>query len=183
MNIRFEKAGVGHLETIFQWLSEPHMMDFWDNSQEHKDDIINFVHGKKQRYFYGTTKYWVGYFDNNPYCFLLSDILLPEQELADVQRIQMSPQGHTISLDFGIGNKEYLGKGLAAPTLEAFVRFYKESVDVLADTFFIEPATNNPRAKRVYAKAGFQEIGQFEMEKGAFAGSPTILMVKRMNEP
>jgi hypothetical protein len=36
------------------------MQEFWDNGQEHKDDIINFIHGRKQHYFYGTTQHWGG---------------------------------------------------------------------------------------------------------------------------
>ena len=57
--ITFRLAQVQDEPIIFSWLVEPHMMEFWDNSQEHKDDIFNFLHGKKQAYFYGTTKYWV----------------------------------------------------------------------------------------------------------------------------
>jgi len=51
----------------------------------------------------------------------------------------MSQVGHTISLDFGIGNKKYLGCGLGAPTLSAFVTFYKDEVDNKADTFLLIP--------------------------------------------
>ncbi len=51
----------------------------------------------------------------------------------------MSQTGRTISLDFDIGNKKYLGCGLGAPTLSAFVTFYKNEVDNRADTFFIDP--------------------------------------------
>lgn len=39
MNIHFEKANLSHKETIFNWLKEPHVQEFWDNSQEHKDDF------------------------------------------------------------------------------------------------------------------------------------------------
>ncbi len=47
----------------------------------------------------------------------------------------LSKSGHAISLDFGIGNKNYLGKGLASPTLEAFVSFYHNHIDNFTDTF------------------------------------------------
>jgi len=29
--IKFEKVSTAHLNTIFSWLKEPHVMEFWDN--------------------------------------------------------------------------------------------------------------------------------------------------------
>lgn len=181
-DIHFEKAAPQHQDMILQWLSEPHMMEFWDNSQGHKDDILNFIHGRKQTYFYGSTEYRVGYYKNEPFAFILSDIILPNQvEDNEIQKQYLSKEGHTISLDFGIGNKHFLGKGLAAPTLIAFVNYYHEQLDPKADTFFIDPDANNPRAKHVYAKAGFQEVGSYDMGNGVFTGQKTFLMIKKIN--
>lgn len=180
MNIHFEKTHLKDAEIIFQWLIEPHMMEFWDNSPEHKEDILNFIQGKEQHYFYGTTAYWIGFINEEPYCFILSDILQPEQDLSEIQKKHLSKSGHTITLDFGIGNKKYLGKGLAAPTLQKFVHFYKQAVDPLADTFFIDPDENNPRAKQVYSTAGFKSVGEFDVTTGAFKGSANCLMIKQV---
>ena len=180
MNIKFEKASLEHIDTIFEWLYQPHIIEFWDNTQEHKDDIMNFVNGKKQHYFYGTTKYWIGSVDGEAYCFLLSDIFQKDQELSDVHREHMSQFGHTIGLDFGIGNTKFLGQGMAAPTLEAFMSFYHEFIDPLADTFFIDPDPNNPHAIHVYSQAGFEKVGAYEANVGAFVGQPSDLMVKRI---
>ncbi len=180
MNIQFEKASKKHETLIFNWLNEPHMMEFWDNTQEHKDDILNFIHGRKQHYFYGTTQYWIGYIDGEPFCFLLSDILQPDQDLPELYRNHLSTKGHTIAIDFGIGNKEKLGQGLASPTLAAFVQFYHDKIDPLADTFFIDPDQNNPRAKHVYHKAGFNEVGDYNPQAGAFIGQTSYLMVKNI---
>jgi len=180
MNITFEKADKQHRDVIFAWLAEPHMLEFWDNSQAHKDDICNFIDGKKQHYFYGTTKYWVGLINQEPYCFLLSDILQTDQNLSKLHQKNMSVVGHTISLDFGIGNTKYLRQGLAAATLKKFISYYKEMVDPLADTFFIDPDENNPRAKHIYIQAGFEQIGKFDVQAGAFAGNVNCLMVKRL---
>lgn len=180
-HIHFEKAALSHKDLIFAWLEESHMKEFWDNSQEHKDDILNFMKGQKQHYFYGTTRYWVGFFENQPYSFLLSDEMHAEEEdLPDLHRAHLSKTGHTITLDFGIGNKAFLGKGLAALTLSAFVEFYKAQVDPQADMFFIDPDENNPRAKHVYAQAGFELVGEYKMGQGTFKDQRTYLMVKRI---
>ena len=85
------------------------MVEFWDNSREHRDDILNFIHGNPQTYFAGTTQYWIGFAGEYPYAFVLSDILKKDQtDLSETHLANMSETGHTISLDFGIGNKEYL---------------------------------------------------------------------------
>ena len=163
MKIQFEKANKKHIDTILSWLAEPHIQQFWDNSEEHKDDILNFIHGKPQNYFSGTTKYWIGSIIDEPYAFILSDTINKHQKnfLSDIHRKNISNTGNTLSLDFGIGNKKYLGKGLGAPTLLAFMNFYKNEIDTQTDTFFISPDTNNPKAIHVYSKAGFEKAGQF----------------------
>lgn len=181
LNIHFEKATLAHKNTIFEWLAESHMQEFWDNSQDHKDDIVNFINERKQNYFYGTTKYWIGFIDNQPFCFLLTDKVCTDQDdLSELHRAHLSKIGHTIALDFGIGNKEFLGKGLAAPTLIAFTSFYQEKIDPKADTFFIDPDENNPRAKHVYEKAGFEIVGSYEVFRGTFKDSLSYLMVKML---
>lgn len=49
-----------------------------------------------------------------------------------------------------------------------FTEFYKRKVDPKADTFFIEPDENNPRAFWVYEKAGFQMVGKYEVKDGTY---------------
>ncbi|HJK86148.1 MAG TPA: DUF1016 N-terminal domain-containing protein [Candidatus Megaira endosymbiont of Nemacystus decipiens] len=50
--------------------------------------------------------------------------------------------------------------------------FFRESFDK-ADTFMIDPAADNPRAKRVYEKAGFKQVADFIMG-GNVSGSSEI---------
>jgi len=187
MNITFEKAALKYKDIIFQWLEEPHIQEFWDNSQEHKDDIINFINGRKEpsNYFYGTIDYWIGLINEKPFAFVLSDRILPSQaSLSELHRKHLSVNGNTITLDFGIGNKEFLSQGLAAPTLQAFMEFYRSNVDKSADIFFIDPDDNNPRAARVYSKAGFVKVGEFEGQGKYwdFSGDKTYLMVKKYED-
>lgn len=181
MNIRFEKADFPHQSLILDWLEEPHMKEFWDNSQEHRDDILNFIHKRKQYYFLGTTKYWIGFVDDQPFCFILTDQILPDEEgLSELYKTQLSKIGHTISLDFGIGNKAFVGKGLAAPTLIAFMVFYQANMDPKADTFYIGTDEHNPRAHHVFEKAGFLKVGEYKLDTGAFTGHTHYLMVRRL---
>ena len=154
-------------------------MKFWDNSQDHKDDILNFIHGRKQQYFYGTTQYFVGSIEGEPYCFMLSDIIQEFQNLPDLYKKHTSKDGHSVALDFGIGSKKHLGIGLAVPTINVFIKYYRENIDPFADTFLIDPNENNPKAKHVYTKAGFKEVGQYDVQAGTFIGSVNYLMVRK----
>ena len=63
MNITFEKVNFNHKDTIFQWLSEPHIQELWDNNSAHKDDILNFINGRKtpSNYWNGIFDYWIDF--------------------------------------------------------------------------------------------------------------------------
>ena len=74
-----------------------------------------------------------------------------------------------------IGNLKFLGQGLAAPTLQAFTEFMKNSIDRTIDTFIIDPKENNPRAIHVYQKAGFILIKKFDYLNGK-----NVIMVKKL---
>ena len=178
--IYFKKANVTHIDTIFQWLAEPHMMEFWDNTPQHKEDILNFIHGKKQHYFEKTTCYWVGFIQESPSCFILSDVIRKDQMLPELHHQYLSQTGTTITLDFGIGNPHYLNQGLSAPSIQAFIDFYRREVDTSADTFFIDPDQHHQKAQHVYAKAGFKKVGEFNVTAGAFVGHISYLMVRKL---
>ncbi len=181
-SITFEKINHHHESIIFEWLAEPHMQEFWDNSQEHKEDIINFINGRitPSNYFNGIFTYWVGMVDTNPFCFILTAEVNKNDELPKIWQDHISKTGATYSIDFGIGNTNYLGKKLASPTLKLFTEFFQEKIDPSSDTFFIDPAEHNPRAKHVYENAGFKMVGDFEMDIGVFKGEQTHLMVKTL---
>lgn len=156
------------------------MLEFWDNSQEHKDDIISFVNGRTtpSNYFSGIVSYWIGSINTNPCCFILTSPLTPDDICPQILADHRSTTGMTYCIDFGIGNKAFLGKGYASGALREFINFFRNSIDPTADTFFIDPDDNNPRAQHVYAKAGFKTVGDYIMDRGVFEGQKTCLMVQ-----
>ena len=110
----------------------------------------------------------------------MTSYLTDDDEMPEILLENLSQSGSTITLDFGIGNNDFLGKGLAAKTLINFTEFFKREVDITADTFFIDPDVNNPRAYHVYEKAGFTKVGQYKASEGAFIGHNSDLMVKKI---
>lgn len=190
--ITFEKASFVHKETIFAWLDEPHVIEFWDNCPEHRLDILNFMEGRQIRSPYmkdrksesnGIFDYWVGSIDNVPFAMLMtSEITADDCEQEDLPYgPYLSTTGKSFGIDFMIGNKSYLGKGLAAPTLEAFTSFFQNQINPTTDIFIIDPNDDNPRAQHVYAKAGFELMGEAAAsDTGYFQGKRINIMVKKM---
>ncbi|MFI5206205.1 MAG: GNAT family N-acetyltransferase, partial [Candidatus Paceibacterales bacterium] len=158
-------------------------MEFWDNSQAHKDDIVNFIHGRKEpsRYANGQYVYWVGLMNKIPFSLIMTIKENRGEERPQIKDDHLSVTGSTYSIEFMIGEKEYFGKGLGAKTLEKFTLFFQAYVDENADTFFIDPDLTNSRAKHVYENAGFKYIGDFIMGgDGVFAGRNSYFLVKKL---
>ncbi len=176
----FQKVGQEHLETIFGWLDQPHMKEFWDNSPLHRQDIEIFANGRTEPspYFDGIGTYWVGFLEGTPFSFILSHEESEETGCPESYKPFLSKTGKTIGLDFGIGSPAFLGRGLSAPALEAFMDFYRHEVDSAVDTYLIDPFIHNPRAIHVYQKAGFKIVSDFVQQSGSFAQSEGVLMIK-----
>ena len=182
-HIRFEKASSVYKQTVFEWLEEPFVREFWDNSLAHKEDILNFMDGRKtpSTYFKGQFVYWLGFIDDKPYSLIMTMKEILGEERLQIINEHLSKTGSTYGLDYMIGNKEYFGKGLGAKTLEEFVAFFQREIDPTADTFFIDPDENNLRAKHVYEKAGFEYVGDFLMEgDSVFKGKLSHFLVKKL---
>lgn len=170
--IIFRQAMMADKELIFSWMSEPYVQEFWDNSQEHWDNVLHYLQGTKDIY-----DYWIGVIDNVPYCLILTSDPLeyPNEYYAPY----FSTTGKTRTLDFMIGNKHYLGKGLGAETLTKFITFLK-TLDMNIDTFIIDPMSKNAKAIHVYQKTGFIIVGEFTFATGYFAGIQHTMMIKKI---
>jgi RimJ/RimL family protein N-acetyltransferase len=182
-NLTFTKASLNHREAVLQWLDEPHIKEFWDNSPQHRKDILIFMNGRKELspYWNGIFDYWIGLVDKEPYCLLMTSTIFSHQsDVPEVWKTHLSKTGKTFSIDFMIGNTKYLGKGLGGPTLESFTSFIHETIDRSVDTFFIDPADTNPRAKHVYEKGGFKVVATFYRDWQEEKNVMHYLMVKQM---
>lgn len=180
LTVHFEKATQEHINAIFTWLEAPHVQEFWDNTPEHREDIILFVNGRKapSPYADGIFTYWIGSIENEPYCLLMTSEMLNSPDLPEYYLNCLSKTGKTYSIDFMIGNKDYVAKGLASPTLEAFMQYIHSQIDSTIDRFMIDPEESNARAKHVYEKAGFKTIAEFISSHGSGSGSKHFLMIK-----
>ena len=180
--LRFEKISLQHIDIIFGWLAEPFIQEFWDNTQGHKDDILNYVSGRKEpsNYCDGKYVYWIASFDDYPFAMLMTIQETAEDDIDDIKLNHLSTTGHTYGIDYMIGDRNYFGKGYGAKTLSEFIDFFRREFDPKADTFIIDPACDNPKAKHVYMKAGFEHIADFVMSGDVSgAGKPHHLLIRR----
>lgn len=183
MNITFRRANRSDLDVIFSWLSASHVQEFWDNTQDHKDDILNFAHGRKDPSTYcdGKYIYWIAKTNDHPFAMLMTIQETADDPIDDIKLKHLSSTGNTYDIDFMIGDKNYVGKGYATITLIDFLNYFITELDGNADTFLIDPAVDNPRAKHVYMKAGFEYIDDFLMSGDVSgAGKPHHLLIKRL---
>lgn len=180
MIITFKRINFDHKEIIFKWLSEPHIQEFWDNSTAHRDDIINFINGKKtpSNYWDGIFEYWIGSANNIPFSLIMTHEEHNDENTPEYIKPYICKNYRTFGLDFCIGNKKYLGKGLAAKTLKNFMNFFCLNIESNIGTFLIDPSTNNPKAIHVYEKAGFKRKSEFVREAGYFKQDKGVLMVR-----
>lgn len=181
MTFSFKQVTTAHLDMIFRWLALPHVRAFWDNSQAHREDLINFTQGRKTQSAYADGKYvyWLALWQNEPFAMLMTIQETLEDDIGEEKLARLSQTGHTYSLDFMIGNTQYLGQGLAAPTLVEFLDFFRHQYDPKADTFLIDPECANQKAVHVYQQAGFEHVGDFVMQ-GDVSGAGKLhnLLVK-----
>lgn len=182
MNIRFERASTSHEAAVANWLTEPHMKEFWDNSPEHFEDIKIFMNGRTvpSPYFGGMNSYWIGLIDDDPYSLIMTHEESDATDPPEYFKPYLSKTGKTIGLDFAIGNPQYFGQGLASPTLIAFMDYFAREIEPNVETYLIDPFINNPRAIHVYQKAGFEIMCEFTQDGGYFDQTRGLLMVKRV---
>jgi predicted acetyltransferase len=185
MKIHFEKVTRAHLDTILKWLAEPHIIEFWDNTQAHKDDIVNFAEGRKtpSSYAGGEYVYWIAYLEDEAFAMLMTIQETHKEDIGEEKLKRLSKTGHTYGLDYMIGNPKFFGKGYGSHTLSDFIDFFRESIDPKADTFLIDPASDNPKAKHVYMKAGFKHVCDFMMEGDVSGAGKVHHLLLRKLEP
>lgn len=171
--ITFRLATLNDKLMIKEWWNKPHVMEFWDNSPEMWQNVENYFQGKKDIF-----DYWIGFYDQEPFALLMTSELEKDLPNDDAFAKWVEPTGLTITIDFMIGNENFIGKKLAYITLNKFAYFMKEKLDACA--VIIDPAETNPRAVHVYQKAGFKIVDTFDRNKGYFSGIKHFMMKMKL---
>lgn len=137
IHFNFIPAQMSQKPLIHQWLDQPHIKKWI-----HGTGLQNSLTGL-ERFFQGKSKatYWIGYDKEIPFAFFITE-----------------PKGKdSITLDLFICHLNYLGKGIAASMIKAFLITQFPNIKRV----FIDPEVANKRAIHVYQKVGFKITGEF----------------------
>lgn len=150
LRFSFRHVDASYRYLIHEWLKEPHVAEWFygqglENTINHLDD---FLKGEAK------AQYWLGFDGTKPIAFFItSNVEKPHDEWTHWSLTD----GKTITLDMLIGDKDYLGKGLATQLIEEFLSTHFASVKEV----LIDPEASNKKAVHVYQKAGFTIIAEF----------------------
>jgi len=139
-------------DIILAWFSKDFIKEFYygDGLQNTLNNLDLYMQGIKTNgsYYFD---HWVAFINDEPLGFLMtSPITGPYDESDDYNKWYVE-KAKSLTLDLLIGNEKYLGKGIAHKMIQRFITDKFSTVDY----FLIDPSETNPKAIRVYEKAGF----------------------------
>lgn len=149
-NVAFLPLGPTHLPLLHAWLQQPHVREFWDDGDRTPEQVQRhyFRAGRTTLPFViAANEQLAGYIQAYP--------VPPDSEYAAWR----APTGETWGIDLFIGEPAWLRRGLAVPLVLAFLQELRGLRPRLARVL-IDPETRNVRARHVYARAGFAEVGR-----------------------
>ncbi|WP_425362935.1 GNAT family N-acetyltransferase [Candidatus Tisiphia endosymbiont of Hybos culiciformis] len=152
-------------DLIKSWFDKPHVKNHWDNSSDLLENLRNYLQGTKDIF-----DYWLGFYDMQPYALIMTSDAndsTPEHLVPWVK-----PEETNWTIDFMIGQEDFLGLGLSSMTLARFIN-EKEQVT----TWLIDPNQSNYKAISAYKTAGFQIVDSFVPSTGYFKDVPHYLMI------
>ena len=146
---------------IHEWLKQDYVAEWI-----HGTGLQNTLNGlTKFIQYYATTpkidrasdltQHWIGYEDDHPFVYLLTTNVLKDED-SEYSKYRET-DGLAITMDIFIGDRHYLGKGLATQVINEFLMSQFPDITEV----FIDPEQSNERAVHVYKKAGFRIVGDF----------------------
>jgi hypothetical protein len=117
-NIIFKPLSEGDCIQLHQWLQEAHVLKFWDDGDRNIDQVKTHYIKKDEvkRYLFFIEGEPAGYFQI--YCIEKSN---------EYSKFILQDRSN-VGIDFFIGNKRLLNKGLAISILEKFISSYCQDV-------------------------------------------------------
>lgn len=149
LNLTFAHISEEQRPLLMSWLAQDHIREWLhgDGLQNTLNDLEKFFKGPS------LCVHWIAYFNGTPFAYLItSEITEHEDHLQACQK-----ERKAITLDLFICDRQFMGKGLAAPMIQEFLIKHFSHIAVV----FIDPESTNTRAIHVYEKVGFKFVGEF----------------------
>lgn len=145
MHITYQTLSVQNLSLLHLWLQESHVKEFWDDGDRTIEQVRAhyFINDATQRYLFAIDGESIGYIQS----YIIS---------ADSSYAKFCSENATVmGIDFFIGNRNFMGKGLA---LKIFAQFIKSHC-LTATKILVDPENINHRSIHLYKKYGFTKVG------------------------
>ncbi|MDO4244939.1 MAG: GNAT family N-acetyltransferase [Deinococcus sp.] len=149
MNITFQPLTPEHLPLMHGWLQLPHVREFWDDGDRTSQQVEAHYFAPQRNVLA-----FIAALDSLAFAYAQA---YPVAEDSDCVAWR-SDSGETWGIDLFIGESHWLGRGLAAPLITAFMAHLQELRPELRRVL-IDPEMENGRARHVYRKAGFSAVG------------------------
>lgn len=151
----FKSLKKNQKDLVVGWLKQDYVAHYWygEGLKTTLESIEEFISGKKTMF-----DHWIAYDNTTPFGYLMTSPV----DLKTEPFFSKHCDEHSVAvtLDLLIGDQNYLGKGLAHLMIkELLEQKFPNITDI-----FIDPSSNNTKAIRVYEKAGFKKIHEFNPE-------------------
>jgi aminoglycoside 6'-N-acetyltransferase len=159
VRIGFVPVDPSHYALLGEWLSAPHMREWWGDPEEELGSIRDMVEGRD------TTRPFIMTLDGEPVGYIQYWSVGDHQNAAWIRDNPWLAElpADTVGIDLSIGDPGNLSKGIGSAALGKFVAMLR---DRGYHTIIIDPDPANLRAVRAYEKAGFRPIPELEGRTG-----------------
>ena len=155
--IAFRPVTGTDLPLLLDWLSAPHVREWWGEPAEELGFIRDMVEGRD------TTRPFIIELDGAPVGYIQVWFVGDNQDQAAVYPWVAELPREAVGVDLTIGDPGLLSRGIGSAALAAFTRrLHDEGHRVIV----IDPDPANARAVRAYRKAGFRPIPRLEGRTG-----------------
>lgn len=152
----FKELTVDYEPLVLSWLKMPHVNEWFHGVglENTIQGIRSYLEGKRLNH-----KGYVLFFKEVPFAYIMVNQLTKDDYVSPTSFYKkwIEKDFQYITMDLFIGDKEYLGRGLASPMISVFIATHCADVKGI----FIDPESTNHKAIHVYEKVGFQKIDSF----------------------
>lgn len=143
--ISFKEFIESHVPIFMQWLKEPHVSPFWQETENPAELTEKYIHDFPKRHVW-------------PFIITFNN-----EEIGYIQFYDAFKVGNgwwedeapgTFGIDLLLGNSDFTGKGLAPKIIKEFVSFIRKIKPEITNVI-IDPDPGNQRAIKAFQKAGF----------------------------
>ncbi|KTD82223.1 GNAT family N-acetyltransferase [Legionella waltersii] len=153
--IQFLPLHEGHIPLLRQWLNEPHVAEFWQETGNEEELRQKFLEKIPER---GVSPFIIS-FDQRPIGYI---------QYYEANKIGggwwPDAKEGTFGIDQLIGDPMYINRGYGTKIISQFVDLLFNNPQV--KEIITDPDPKNHRAVRVYEKVGFNRIGVIQTPGG-----------------